>query len=168
MDKQELRKWAKKERKKLDIQALSFELVYKLKETKEYQLAKNIMLFYPKENEVNLLSLLEDSSKNFYLPKIDGKDLLCCPYKNGDKLCSSCFNTHEPTTNPVEKSFIDLVIVPALAVDKNNYRLGYGGGFYDRFLEVNVTKVVCIPKELVVETVFPEEHDVKMDRIIIV
>lgn len=167
MDKQQLRRWVKEERKKLDMGTLSIDLVRNLKDTKEYQQAKNIMIFYPKENEVNLLSLLVDKSKNFYLPKIDGNDLLCCPYKDGDELCVSCFKTQEPTTNPVEKSLIDLVIVPALVVDKEGYRLGYGGGFYDRFLNgVNVKKLVCIPKEFVIETVFPEKHDIKIDKVI--
>ena len=167
MDKPQLRRWAKDERKKLDIQALSIVLVQNLKETKEYQQAKNIMIFYPKENEVNLLSLLSDESKNFYLPKIDGENLLCCPYKDGDELCVSCFKTQEPKSEPTENSILDLIVVPALAVDKEGYRLGYGGGFYDRFLTgINATKLVCIPKEFVVKTVFPEKHDIKINVII--
>ena len=166
-NKQELRKWAKEERKKLDIEKISLELVQKLKETDEYKKAKNIMFFYPLKDEINLLGLLEDFDKKFYLPKIEGENLLCCPFGKEDELCDSCFKTKEPTTNPIEKGLIDLVIVPALAVDKNNYRLGYGGGFYDRFLAgVNVIKLVCIPKEFLVETVYPEEHDIKIDKII--
>ena len=81
----------------------------------------------------------------------------------------SCFKTLEPDSEPVKKDLIDLVIVPALAVDKNNYRLGYGGGFYDRFLaNIKAKKVVCIPKELVVETIYPESYDVKIDSVIII
>lgn len=167
MDKQQLRRWAKEERKKLDVEALSIDLARNLKETKEYQQAKNIMIFYPKENEVNLLSLLSDESKNFYLPKIDGENLFCCPYKDGDELCVSCFKTQEPKSEPTENSILDLIVVPALAVDKDGYRLGYGGGFYDRFLKgVNAIKLVCIPKEFVVKTVFPEKHDIKINVII--
>lgn len=165
--KYELRKWAKEERKKLNIKSISQTLVKKLQESDEYKSAKNIMIFYPKENEVDLLALLEDKSKNFFLPKISGDNLLCCPYNRANELCESCFKTKEPTTEPANQSILDLIIVPALAVDKNNYRLGYGGGFYDRFLEgVNITKLVCIPKELVVETVYPEEHDIKIYKII--
>ena len=58
MDKQQLRIWAKEERKKLDIKALSDELVKNLQDTEEYKQAKNIMLFYPKKDEINLLSIL--------------------------------------------------------------------------------------------------------------
>ena len=55
-----------------------------------------------------------------------------------------------------------------LAVDKNNYRLGYGGGFYDRFLKgVNSTKITCLPKEFVLDTVYPEIHDSLVDKVII-
>ena len=167
-NKQELRKWAKEERKKLDIEKISFTLVQKLKETDEYRQAKNIMIFYPLKDEINLLGLLEDENKNFFLPKIDGENLLCCPFSKDTELCESCFKTKEPITEPVEKSLIDLVIVPALAADKNNYRLGYGGGFYDRFLSggVNIVKISCVSKEFVLETVYPEKHDIKIDKII--
>ena len=105
MNKQELRKWIKEERKKLDIEALSNIFVQKLKETIEYKKAKNIMLFYPLKYEINLLKLIDDNSKYFYLPKIVEKNLACCPYKLGDELCESCFKTKEPITNPVNKIF---------------------------------------------------------------
>lgn len=157
-----LRKWAKEERKKYCCDSV---LIEKLIETEEYKLAKNIMIFYPLKDEVNLLPILKDKTKNFYLPKIDGKNLLCCPYLEGDELCESCFKTKEPkASNAINP---DMVIVPALAVDKNNYRLGYGGGFYDRFLaHQNCKTIVCIPHQLVVETVYPEEFDVPVDKVI--
>ena len=167
MNEQQLRKWIKEERKKLNTNLLSEILVKKLKETEEYKMANHIMFFYPLEYEINLLSLLNDETKNFYLPKIIGENLLCCSYKNGDMLCESCFKTKEPLSEPIDKRILDLVIVPALAVDKSNYRLGYGGGFYDRFLcDLDCKKIVCISKQFIVETVYAEQHDVKMDKII--
>ena len=167
-EKQKLRKWAKEERKKLDIQALSKVLVQKLVNTPEYKQAKNIMIFYPLKDEVNLLELLDDTSKQFYLPKIDGEKLLCCPYSKDSELCESCFKTKEPLSEPVEKDLIDLVIVPALAVDENNYRLGYGGGFYDRFLQnTKCKKIVCLPEIFYLKTVFPETYDIPVDKVLI-
>ncbi len=163
--KEELRKEIKAKRKLINIDCQM--LVENLMKTQEYKRAKNIMIFYPLKDEVNLLSLLKDKTKKFYLPKIDGENLLCCPYGEGDELCVSCFKTFEPVTNACDKNIIDLVIVPALCCDKNNYRLGYGGGFYDRFFkDFRGKKVVCLPEELVVETVYPEAHDVPVDLII--
>ena len=166
-NKQQLRKWAKAFGKLRED--ASYKLVHKLIETDEYKQAKNIMLFYPIKNEVNLLELLQDDSKTFYLPKVDGKNLLCCVYKNGDILCESCFKTLEPISKPIDKNTIDLVIVPALCCDKNNFRLGYGGGFYDRFLaDYKGKTVVCLPKELVVDTIYPDKFDIAVDNIVIV
>ena len=166
-NKQSLRNYLKEERKKLDIKALSLKLVNKLKLVEEYKNAKNVMIFYPLKYEVDLLTLLEDTSKNFYLPKIDGDTLLCCPYHSGDDLCISCFNTKEPVSDGINKTILDLVIVPALAIDKNNYRLGYGGGYYDRFLQgLNCNKITCIANEFIVESVFPNGFDIKIDKII--
>ena len=166
-DKQELRKWSKQERSKLDMKALSDELVQRLIQTEEYKNAKNIMIFYPLKDEVNLLNLLNDKSKVFYLPKIEGDKLLCCRYDNDTELCESCFHTKEPLNKPELSLIPDLIIIPALAVDKNKYRLGYGKGFYDRFLiGCTAKKIVCIPKELIVETIFPDKHDIPTDIII--
>ena len=168
MDKQELRKWARGKRKELDIEALSSVLVNKLIQTKEYKNSKNIMIFYPLKDEVNLLSLLKDTTKNFYLPRIKDDILECCKYSTGDELCESCFHTQEPTCEACDSSKIDLIIVPALACDSQNYRLGYGGGFYDRFLSENknLKKIVCIPSALIIDTIYPEMHDIKMDMVI--
>ena len=167
MDKQSLRKWARGKRKELNMERVSAILTEKLVQTEEYKNSKNIMLFYPLPDEVNLLLLLKNKTKNFYLPRIKGDELECCVYKEGDELCESCFHTKEPTCNACNKTNIDMIIVPALAIDKNGYRLGYGGGFYDRFLSNCIgIKVCCIPKEFILETVYPEKHDIKMDLII--
>lgn len=167
MDKKSLRIWAKAERKKLNTEKLSSKIIANIMHMSEYKSSKNIMIFYPLKNEIDLLDLLKDKSKNFYLPKVDEKNLLCCPYSEGDRTCISCFHTCEPITEPCSKANIDLVIVPALACDRNGYRLGYGGGFYDRFLkDFDGTKISCVPKELVLDTIYPEKHDIKMDMII--
>ena len=167
MSKDNLRKWAKEERKKLNIEAISYELRQKLQERIEYKQAKNIMIFYPKKDEIDLLDLLDDKTKNFYLPKIEGKSLICCPFNKDMELYESCFKTKEPYSEAVNKDVLDLVIVPALAVDKNNYRLGYGGGFYDRFLQdLKCYKLTCISKEMVIESVFPSEFDIPIEIII--
>ena len=167
MDKKFLRQWAKSKRKELDMENISAILADKLVQTDEYKNSKNVMLFYPMPEEVNLLSLLNDNSKNFYLPRINGNELECCPYCRGDKLCESKFHTQEPICQACNKTDIDLVVVPALACDINGYRLGYGGGFYDRFLkDFKGIKVCCIPKELITENIYPEKHDIKIDLII--
>ena len=167
MNKKILRKWAINKRKEIDIMQISIILSEKLLETEEYKRAKNIMIFHPLKNEVNLLSILKDKTKQFYLPRIKGEELECCVYQEGDELCESCFHTKEPTCKACDKTIIDMVVVPALAIDRNNYRLGYGGGFYDRFLnDFRGKKIACIPKELYIETVYPEKHDIKMDLVI--
>ena len=167
MDKQSLRRWAKDKRKELDMEKISSILINKLAETEEYKSSKNIMIFYPMPDEVNLLPLLEDKSKQFFLPRIKGKELECCPYCSGDELCESEFHTQEPICQACSKQNIDLVVVPALACDKQKYRLGYGGGFYDRFLkDFSGKKIVCISKILTFDTIYPEKHDISMDLVI--
>ena len=117
--------------------------------------------------EVDLLQLLDDKSKKFYLPRINGQELECCEYKLGDTLKQSCFKTNEPVCAACSKQIIDMVIVPALACDYNKFRLGYGGGYYDRFLkDFRGIKLCCIPSQLIVKDIFPNKFDIRMDIII--
>lgn len=152
----------------MDISKISSLAIFKIRGTDVYKSAKNVLLFYPMRYEINLLDLLDDD-KNFYLPKVCGQKLFICPFKKGDKLeKSACFNVNEPCTAPVDTNILDLIIVPALMVDKYGNRLGYGGGFYDRFLSDNplIKTITPIPKELFVEELPIESLDKKIEYII--
>lgn len=166
--KPELRLIAKDIRKNLDICKVSEKIVQNVRNHVFYKQAKNVMLFYPTKYEVNLLSLLKDD-KNFYLPRVSGENLLVCRYNVGDVLVKSDFNIMEPDTAEESVEVLDLVIVPALMADKNGFRLGYGGGYYDRFLTKyrNIFKTIAvIPKDLYQESLPTDEFDVPVDFVI--
>lgn len=166
--KEELRETAKHIRNSLPMATISEKIIANLRAAEIYHAAENIMIFYPLKDEVNLLPLLDDN-KNFYLPKVQNNELIVCPYKKGDLLTLSDFNTQEPLTAPVDPSVLDLVFIPALMVDKNFHRLGYGKGFYDRFLlksGLHALKIVPIASELIQEEIPFNELDAQFDIIL--
>ncbi len=77
-----------------------------------------------------------------------------------------------PTVNPESSNLIipdskTLCVVPALAFDKNGTRLGYGGGYYDRYLKkANVTTVGLSYQKCIAEVIPAEEHDIRITKII--
>jgi len=165
-NKTDLRIKAKNIRKTLDIENISKVLCQKIKLSDIYKNAENVLIFYPLPNEINLLELLSDD-KNFFLPRINGENLEICPYKQGDILKESSFKTKEPTSDAKNADILDLIILPALAADKNNYRLGYGKGYYDRLLSVTKAKTILpISKELVFDKLPIENHDMPVDIVI--
>lgn len=164
--KTELRTIAKEIRKNLKLDGISQKIVENIKTSAIYQSAKNIMLFYPTKYEINLISLTKDTVKNFYLPRVKDELLEVCPYKSGDKLVKSELNIYEPQTKSVDKNILDLVIIPALMVDKKGYRLGYGGGYYDRFLkDLSSHKAVVVANKLLTDNLPVDNYDIKCDFI---
>ncbi len=168
--KNDLRKKAKEIRNSLNVKEISEKIVANILKLETYKKANHIMLFYPLGSEVDLRSLLNDDKKHFYLPKVNGKELLACPYKIGDDLVISSFNTQEPTSIPInDTSILDIILVPALMVDKKLNRLGYGGGFYDRFLSKQSSsslKIVAIPQALIIDEIPMDDFDEFVDLII--
>ena len=166
-NKTDLRIWAKSIRKTLDMDKISNNAVRLIRENSLYKKAENILIFYPMKYEVNLLELLEDN-KNFYLPKVCEKRLLICPFKSGDKLEKSDFNILEPCSISVNPNILNLIILPALMADEAGYRLGYGKGFYDRFLGENpdIKTILPTPKELFVTSLVHDDFDKRADIII--
>ena len=167
-DKINLRKIAKEIRKTLPLAQKSEVLAEMIRQSNIFQSAKNVMLYYPAKYEINLLSLI-CKDKNFYLPRVNCENIEVCKYDIGDRVQKSALNILEPCSESVDKKNLDLVIVPALMCDKKGYRLGYGGGFYDRFLsDLNVKTICAIPKELYIEKLPAENFDVKIDKIFII
>lgn len=168
MDKINLRKHAKEIRKNLPLEVISENLANLIKKSDVFKSSENVMLFYPTKYEINLLSLICEN-KNFYLPRVNCETLEVCKYDIGDKLQKSALNILEPCFESVNSEILDLIIVPALMVDKKGYRLGYGGGFYDRFLaDIKAKKICAIPKELYVESLPIEKYDVAVDEVFVI
>ena len=140
--------------------------------------AKTIMLYLDFNNEVKTDDLI---NKLISLKKIvaspitlkEEKKLIptqITDLKNGVKI--GAYNIREPKpdlSRIIDISDLDVVIVPGVAYDNNCYRLGYGGGFYDRFLE-NLkpdSKTIGIAFDLQIFDEVPKEpHDAQLDFII--
>ena len=90
--------------------------------------------------------------------------------KNGIQYGAYNIREPKPEYSPViDVKELDVVIVPAVAYDKDCYRLGYGGGFYDRFLE-NLREdaiTIGIAFDLQIFDEIPKEaHDAQLDYIV--
>ncbi len=166
-EKSHLRTKFKSLRRELDIKTISAQICEKIRAFDLYKQAANVMLFYPTKYEINLLQLLDDN-KSFFFPRVNGLNLDVCPYSQDVEFKKSAYNINEPCSTPVSVEILDLIFVPALAVDKSGYRLGYGGGFYDRFLPLcsNAVTVIPIFDEFVLNALPIEEFDCKVDYII--
>tara|TARA_B100001564_G_C20582674_1_gene643931 strand:+ start:250 stop:801 length:552 start_codon:yes stop_codon:yes gene_type:complete len=103
----------------------------------------NLLSYYPSSYEVNTLKLFETKFKKkikIYLPVLTGKNTMSfSEWKENDILQINRFGMLEPAILP-KKIIPEIILVPMLAFDKKNNRLGYGGGFYDRYLNRYLSK----------------------------
>ena len=101
-----------------------------------------LALYYPSNFEVNVLKFLQNKytkNKFFFLPVIEKKNRMnFFSWKKNQVLLVNKFGILEPVKTKVK--IPDLILVPILAFDSNKYRLGYGKGFYDRYLNKYLKK----------------------------
>lgn len=132
--------------------------------------AKTVLLYYPKNNEVDVLPLFKryKRDKVLLLPVTHRNGMTANPYEGNDKMHRGKVGIPEPTTPPFEGN-IDVIIVPAVAFDKEGNRLGRGGGYYDRFLkkQTHATFIGVGYDFQLVDEVPVRKHDQKMHRIIL-
>ena len=173
-DKKNLREENRKIRARLSetgaISHISEKIVEKIKCADYFSGAKHVLIFHPKSGEIDLLGLLEVGGKQFYLPRCNGDKLEICLYCADDELREGGFGIKEPVCAPIEDlSVLDVIFIPALGADLEGGRIGYGGGFYDRFFAANnlrAKKVVAIPSDLVCKKINCEAHDVRYDELV--
>lgn len=144
----------------------------------EFRNAGLIMMYLDFRNEVatgGLIRYCLENGKRVVVPVTDTKNIRLIPSEVlnfPDDLTAGTWGILEPKAGclrPVDPSEIDLVIVPGVSFDKRGNRLGYGGGFYDRFLRLTGedTVFVALAFELQVrEDVYPEEHDYPVHYVI--
>lgn len=95
------------------------------------------------------------------------RPLIFRAYKPGDRLEKGVWNIPIPAEGPAVLP--DIVVSPLVGVDPQRYRLGYGGGFFDRTLAAMSAKplVIGIGYEMQrIPTIYPQPHDIPMDRIV--
>ena len=96
--------------------------------------------YWPIASEIDVMPLLRElaaSGHAIALPAVTGKDrpLVFRAWRDGDAMADGPFGIREPLASAVEVE-PRIVLAPLLAFDRQGYRLGYGGGFYDRSLAV--------------------------------
>ena len=106
--------------------------------------------------------------KNIYLPRVKGDDLEIVPYLGPESLDdNNKFHIGEPVGDAVDASCLELIIVPAVALDKQRNRLGRGKGFYDRLLSTTTCPTIGVACGFqLVDEVPVEPHDRPLDYVV--
>lgn len=135
--------------------------------------ARSLAAFFPTRKEPDLTPFYQEwlnSGKILLFPRLAGEGLEFCPIRSlADLKVKNAFGIAEP---PADFSFmdsqeIDAVLVPGLAFDSEGHRIGYGRGYYDRFLKTTAARKIAVAFDFQIQTSIPqEEHDVKMDALV--
>lgn len=111
-----------------------------------------------------LIERLQADGKEVYCPRVEGEKMVAV--LSGEEYSLSAKGIREPIGNAYEGDF-DVIIAPLLAIDKKGNRLGYGGGYYDAFIQKKSGKKIGYCYDFQVVQALPKEvWDVPMDGII--
>lgn len=150
----------------------------KLFSEEEFKKAKVVMFYVSLKDEVSTLSMIDEAiktGKRVCVPVIfkSTKHLIAGEIKNRKRdLEKQHFGIYQPREGRVQEvplDDIDLVVVPGIAFDKNNVRLGRGHGYYDRFLcgLPNRAKTIGLAFDFqVLETLPKDSHDIPVSKTI--
>lgn len=125
------------------VQHLSQKICDHLIRMEIFQQAETVCFYYPLGNEVNLLTAAEEAlrmGKQVTFPRTEGDQIRFYPVGNLSDFREGRFHVMEPIgTEPLDVGAFDLqapllILVPGVVFDRNRNRMGYGKGFYDRYL----------------------------------
>jgi 5-formyltetrahydrofolate cyclo-ligase len=132
--------------------------------------AKSVGAYYSIGSEVKTQDILQEilkSGKDLALPKVVKKDLVFKKIKSISDLEEGNFSVMEPKDYCEDMKKIEVIIVPAIALTREGHRLGYGFGYYDRYLSGKKLKTIALSYSKQVIRSFPHsDHDVRIDCIV--
>ena len=155
-----------------DNTILSEQIKHKLMRLKCVQDAQCIMAYFPHQGEVDLREFMQecmDENKCVALPRIVHHGVMAAVQYTSDSAMGR--NRHgiaEPTgKTEIDPNQIDVVIVPALALGEDLHRIGYGGGYYDRYLKKKHAAKIGVGFDFQIVPHLPKHaHDVPLDMIV--
>ena len=181
--KKELRKEAKSYRKSLsesDRLDKSSTIISNLKALKDFQKAKVILMYASLPDEVETLSLIrelvEEAKSQVYCPVTRGDEMEFYRISSLEDLKEGNFHVLEPealaeSQLEIQKDIRYCMLMPGLMFDKKGNRLGYGKGYYDKYLarvpkDVNLTTIALSYESMVKDAIPAEETDWRADYIV--
>ena len=170
-----LRKQILSIRKNMDeqeVQRLSRLICQKIISMDLFQKAQDICAYISINNEVDtdeLIRYCHEHNKRLWLPKVMDEDMEFHRYNQGDLLTEGPFKIMEPTCNQVlipDKN--TLILMPGAVYSINKDRIGYGSGYYDKFLEkFPVCNTMALGYSFQLRESIPfEPHDIRPDYIV--
>ena len=176
MTKNELRETYKKARQELGVNRKKdwdTALMKRILASDSFRRAKKLFLYAPKAEEVNLIPLVKvawKQGKTVAFPRCDRatETISFFTLAPGEKLLPGSFGIYEPAASakPCEADKNTLCLVPGLTFDASGNRVGYGKGYYDRFLaDFPGVFAGVIYEEFLCDAVPAEEHDTPMQLI---
>ena len=147
------------------------DLTEKILNLKEYKECKTVFIYVSNKSEISTIDLIKEAlkEKTVLVPYCVDKfgKMIAVKINSIDDLEIGMYNIYEPKNHTEYSGDIDLTIVPGVAFSKEGYRIGYGKGYYDRFLKTHRTFSLGIcHDELLFEKVPYDEFDVKLNKII--
>jgi len=176
MDKKEMRAYIRAKKRAMteaQIVSASARLGRQFRESELYRKAKTIYGYLPYNQEVRTVPMLEQAiadGKRVAVPKCYDKDMRFIYIDDFDtQIAPGYAGIPEPIADgPVAEDKTALVLMPGLAFDPQGHRIGYGGGFYDRFLSDepdHPTLALCYGFQMV-EHLETEEFDIPVDMVL--
>ena len=173
--KSELRKQALQEMKALPLEQKQFidqALTERLLQHPFYQEAKIIASYLSFPHEFQTQELIDQAlkdGKKVLIPKTYPKGRMDFVVYDPQQLVKTSFGLLEPQGDLeiVPASQIDLIHVPGLAFTTEGYRIGYGGGYYDRYLEYFSGHTLSTVYHYQVQDFIPEKHDIPVQEVLI-
>lgn len=175
MDKIALRKWIRAQKREMTrdmVEQASSDLARQFLATEAYQNANTIYGYLPYNQEVRTVPILEQAlkdGKKVAVPKVYGDTMRFIYLDDLSQVAPSDMGIPEPVADePVAADQTALVLMPGLAFDKKGNRMGYGGGFYDKFLAEepdHPTVALCYGFQMV-DAIPTDDYDIPVNLVL--
>jgi 5-formyltetrahydrofolate cyclo-ligase len=137
----------------------------------QFRSAQTVLVYQSCRQEPDLSYLFTQTNKQWGLPRCVGKDLLWHRWQPSEALVTGNYGILEPSPGAPQLTpdRVDLMLIPTVAIDRGGYRLGYGGGYYDRLradpLWRKVPTIGIVFDFGYVETLPIDDWDVPLDAV---